>query len=128
MSNNEIIAMIPFIVDNASCVKNEVNGVKSSACDYSTPYVGVITLKDAFGKEILTWQDGGIASANWQGILSGEGFKISKELIPVDKNYTLEIEFSDPPFSFNIFKNRILNKIGHLNTTLPIFSREGTIT
>lgn len=127
LSSNEIIIKIPFIVDNATCIKNNVNGVRSSACDYSTPFTGAISLKDSSGKEILTWQDGGVASANWQGILSGEGFRINKELIPTNKKYTLEIEFSDPQFAFNTFKNRISKKIGQLNAHLPLFSREGTI-
>ena len=127
LSNNEINISIPFIVDNSSCVKAGANGVKSSACDYATPFVGAVTLKDNLGKEILSWQDGGVAAANWQGILSGQGFRISNDMIPTDKNYTLEIEFSDPQYSFISFKNEITKKIGHLNANLPILSRDGKI-
>lgn len=128
LSSNEVNINIPFIVDNASCSKISSNGIQSSACNYATPYSGTITLKDDQGKEVFSWQDGGIASANWQGILSGEGYRISKEMLATDKNYTIEVEFSDPQFSFNTFKNRITHKIGHLNANLPIMSREGTIT
>lgn len=127
LNNDDINISIPFIVDNFSCAKKNSKDVISSACNYSTPYTGSITLKDSKGKEILTWQDGGIAPANWQGILSGEGYRINKDLIPSNQNYSLEIEFSDPQFSFNSFKKRITHKIGHLNATLPVMSREGTI-
>lgn len=128
LSNNEINVNVPFIVDNATCLKNSVNGVVSSACDYATPYSGSITLRDSLGKEILTWQDGGVASANWQGIISGQGYRISKELLAADKQYSLDVEFTDPQFAFNSFKNRITQKIGHLNANLPMMSREGTIS
>jgi len=117
----------PFIIDNASCKKNVVGGVMSSACDYAMPIIGNVTLKDDQGKEILTWQDGGLVPANWQGILSGIGFKIIKDLIPTNKKYTFEFEFGDPEFSFNIFKNRITRRIGGFTASFPVFMRDGGI-
>jgi hypothetical protein len=127
LDSKQVNINVPFIVDNATCSKNVMPWSFSSACDYATPFTGTITLKDSDGQDILTWQDGGVAPANWQGILSGEGFRISKELVPPNMHYSLDIEFDDPQFSFNYFKKRILKRIGLINTNLPAFSREGTI-
>jgi hypothetical protein len=127
-SNDVLNINIPFIVDNATCPKNIINGIQSSACDYANPFTGTIILKDESGKEILTWQDGGIAPSNWQGILAGEGFRINKDLVPTNHKYVLEIQFTDPLFSYNYFKNRITQKIGHINTTPPLLTTGGTIS
>ena len=127
LSSDDIFINIPFIVDNATCLKKNVNGVSSSPCDYSTPFASTISLKDNLGQEVLTWQDGGVAPANWQGVLSGVGFRMTKELIPKNKRYTLVIEFSDPQFLFNSFKNRISKKLGSIDTNFAIWSRAGRI-
>lgn len=110
----------PLIVNNV-CKSVEKNGLKSSACDYSTPYIGEMKLINSKGQVQSTWYDGGIASPQWQGILNGEGVQISRELLKINESYKIEIVFSDPYFDFNTFKKRIKSKMQEFNTDLPPF-------
>lgn len=126
-SGTQYIAIkTPFIVSNV-CKEVEANGVKSSSCDYATPYVAEVTLKNSKNQVEATWFDGGIANAQWQGIINGEGFQVMKDAFPTNKVYRLEINFADPYYDFNYFKGRIKNKIGLVNARLPLFNNDGSI-
>lgn len=112
-----------IIVSNF-CEETMIKGVKSSPCDYSTPVVAEFKLKNNRHEEIASWYDGGVASAQWQGILTGAGYYLSNEILPLEKEYFLEIAFSDPYYDFNYFKNRLQRKIIFPNTSIS-FTREG---
>lgn len=117
----------PLIVNNV-CQSIEKNGLKSSICDYATPYVGEISLINSKGQVEATWFDGGIAPTQWQGILNGEGSEISKELLRKNETYKLEVSFADPYFEFNTFKKRIKSKFQALTSGLPVFYAGGGIS
>lgn len=118
---------VPFIVNNV-CKSFEKNGLKSSICDYSTPYVGEIKIINSKGQTEASWFDGGIASTQWQGVLNGEGEKVSKELIRKNEAYKIEVSFSDPYFDFNTFKKRVKSKMPEFNTSLPPLMESGGIS
>ena len=109
----------PFIVNNI-CDRIAKNGIESSVCDYSTPIAGNIYLKNAKGEVIAEWYDGGLAPAQWQGVLNGEGKIISQEFLPTNTTYKIEALFSDPYYDFNNFKKYLNNKI---NTDHVVFGR-----
>ncbi len=117
----------PFIVNNF-CQSVENGGLKSSICNYATPYVGEIELINSKGQVEATWFDGGIAPTQWQGILNGEGAQISKELFRKNENYKILVSFSDPYFEFNTFKKRIKSKFQALSLGLPTFYIGGGIS
>jgi hypothetical protein len=110
----------PLIVSNF-CKSVEKDGLKSSICDYLTPFAGEVKLINSKGQVEATWYDGGIAPAQWQGILNGEGQRLSKELLRKNENYKIEISFSDPYFEFNTFKKKLVSKLKATNLRLPIF-------
>jgi hypothetical protein len=125
--NDTLMAIkVPFIVDN-SCKTISKSGVTSSLCNYSTPVVGEINLKDEKGVLIKTWDDGGVAPARWQGILEGEGTQLMKGVVEPNKSYEIEVNFSDPYYDFNIFKGRVQSRIGLINARLPLFNNDGSI-
>lgn len=125
--NDTLMAIkVPFIVDN-NCKSVTKSGVTSSLCNYSTPVMGEITLKDERGSLMATWNDGGVAPARWQGILEGEGFQIMKGEVEPNKNYEIEVNFSDPYYDYINFKGRIKSRIGQINARLPVFNMDGTI-
>ena len=126
MGNQFVGIKTPFIVSNF-CKEVEGQGVKSSVCDYSTPYVAEVTLKNDKNQIEASWFDGGIANAEWQGIINGEGFQVMKDAFPTNKIYHLEMNFSDPYYDFNYFKGRIKNKIGLVNARMPLFNMDGSI-
>ncbi len=116
----------PFVVSNI-CSEIKIDGIKSSYCDYAIPFAAEIFLKNEKGESIYSWFDGGVASAQWQGIINGQGFQIAKEMLPTGKNYELEVVFSDPYFDFNYFKKRIQSKINSTRIPLPSISKDGSI-
>ena len=128
ISEQDVSIHVPFIVNNATCDKNIFNGVSSSACDYAAPFVGEISLKDSNGLEVFTWLDGGVATANWQGIISGLGMNVHKEIIPTKKQYTLEVSFGDPHFYFSLFRHESASRIGGIISKIPRLSNSGTIS
>jgi hypothetical protein len=99
------------IITSNFCQETMIDGVKSSPCDYATPVVAEFKLKNEKNDELASWYDGGVASAQWQGILTGAGFYLNKEILPLEKLYFLEVTFSDPYYDFNYFKNRLQSKI-----------------
>ncbi len=116
----------PFIVSN-NCKDIEYSGLKSSNCDYSIPVVANISLTNEKNIEIANWYDGGVASAQWQGLLNGEGFVLPKELLATEKNYRLDISFSDPHIDFNYFKRRIQSKLNSSNSKRPFSNPDGSL-
>lgn len=108
----------PLIVNNF-CKAVEKNGLKSSVCDYATPFIGEVKLINSKGQVEATWYDGGIAPAQWQGILNGQGQSISKDQLRKNETYRIEVSFSDPYFEFNSFKKRLKTKLQKLAITFP---------
>lgn len=124
--DDELSIKTPLIVNNV-CKSVSKNGLTSSICDYSNPYVAEIKLLNSKGIEEATWYDGGIAPTQWQGILRGEGQQLSKESLKINEKYRLELSLSDPYFEFNTFKKRIKSRIDKLNSQLPDFFGAGEI-
>ncbi len=123
--NNSVIFRTPLIVNNY-CKSIEKDGIKSSICDYATPYVADIKLFNSKGSLEAFWYDGGVAPAQWQGILNGQGQRISKDILKSHANYKMEILFSDPNFEFNNFKKIIVKKIKALQAKFPsLFAGSG---
>ncbi len=118
-SDSKVMVKTPLIVNNY-CKSVEKNGLRSSICDYSNPYVAEIKLINSKGVEEASWFDGGVAPSQWQGILNGEGQTISKELLRANETYRLVYTFSDPYFEFNYFKKRIISKFNALKISFPV--------
>jgi hypothetical protein len=126
LGDNDIGVKTPFVISNF-CKEVESNGLKSSVCDYATPVVAEVTLKNSKGEVEATWFDGGVAPAQWQGILNGEGSKVAKHMLPTGKVYTLEMNFTDPYYDYGYFKKLVQNRIGAINIRMPILSNDGVI-
>lgn len=123
--NNSVIIKTPLIVNNF-CKSIEKDGIKSSICDYATPYVAEVKLLNTKGSLEALWYDGGIAPSQWQGILNGQGQRISKDILKVNATYKLEILFSDPNFEYNNFKKVIVKKMRAIQTGFPsLFAGSG---
>lgn len=108
----------PLIANNY-CKSVEKGGLKSSICDYATPYIGEVKLYNAKGELEATWFDGGVAPAQWQGVINGEGQYLSKDVLKANQKYTIEVSFADPYFEFNSFKKRLKSKFRSLNIHFP---------
>jgi hypothetical protein len=102
---NFIRLKTPFIISNI-CNTQEVDGLKSSLCDYTTPVSAEIILKDENKEEISRWYDGGISPPQWQGIINGDGLLLRDDQILPDHKYQLEFIFSDPYFDFASLKKQ----------------------
>ncbi len=113
------------------CNKKCKNGICLSPCDYALPVSAEFTLykKNENGKKefLANWYDGGVASSQWEGFIEGIGYKIDHSLIQEGENYELEANFRDPKIDFNLFKGRIKDKIGLINTRLGVLNRDGYI-
>lgn len=116
----------PIIVDH-TCKEIEKSDLVSSACDYAIPVVAEAILKDHKNQTLISWFDGGVAQAQWQGIISGEGIQIPRDWMKVGERYSIELHFGEPHYDFNYFKGRIKNKIGQINSRLPVITLSGEI-
>lgn len=126
--NDKIVTLkTPFIVNNF-CKSVEKNGLKSSICDYATPYIGEVKLINAKGQVEATWYDGGIAPSQWQGILNGEGQALPRDVLKANQTYKIEVSFSDPYFEYNSFKKRLKSKFQQLNIRFPLLHIGGSIS
>lgn len=110
LDNRSVNITVPFVVNNI-CKTITKNNLNSSVCDYSTPFVANLKLLDSKDETLAEWFDGGVASAQWQGIIRGGGKVVPKDLIATEKMYKIEATFSDPYFDFNNFKKYLKNKI-----------------
>ena len=126
MGSEYLAIKSPIIVDH-TCRELSAAGLTSSACDYSIPVVAEVTLKDQKGHTIISWYDGGVAQAQWQGMISGEGVQILKSWLVPGQKYSLEYNFGEPHYDFNYFKGRVKNKIGLINSRLPVITMDGEI-
>ena len=126
--NDKVVTLkTPFIANNF-CKSVEKNGLKSSICDYATPYIGEVKLINSKGQVEATWFDGGVAPSQWQGILNGEGQTFSKDVLKAGGTYKIEVSFADPYFEYNSFKKRLKSKIQQLNLKFPELYMGGTIS
>ena len=108
---------VPLLVNNR-CPEKCIGRTCSGPCNYSLPVAGEFQLKDiSSGKEVYltSWYDGGFAPANWQGLIWGQGQQIDKGLIQKGHRYKIEYTIMDPKIDFDIFKNKIKNKLGAIN-------------
>ena len=127
LNDKTVTLKTPFIVSNF-CKSVEKNGLKSSVCDYATPYIGEVKLINSKGQTEATWFDGGLAPAQWQGILNGEGQAFSRDVLKAGQSYKIEVSFSDPYFEYNSFKKRLKSKIQRLNIRFPELYIGGSIS
>lgn len=126
MGEEYVAIKTPFVV-NHSCTEISKNGLTSSPCDYAIPVVAEVILKDSKNQTIISWFDGGVAQGQWQGIVSGEGIQVLKSWLKPGEKYSLEYRFGEPHYDFNFFKGRIKNKIGLINSRLPVITMDGEI-
>lgn len=118
----------PIFVSNI-CERKCVNDLCSSACDYSQPVVAEYALyENVKGKKSLVtaWFDGGVAPANWQGILQGVGAKLQKGLLVPEVKYTVEINFKDQELNYLGLKGRIEKQIRMNPNQIPGMRHGGT--
>lgn len=118
----------PLAVNNV-CDTKCVGGLCSSACDYSQPVVGdfaIYEFNKKGKKELLaSWFDGGVAPAQWQGLLKGIGVKLPKNILEMNKTYLVEADLSDQELNYLSFKGRI-EKMFRMNNVIGEMNRSGT--
>ena len=127
MGANKFKIRAPLLVDNR-CKKLCKNGLCYSSCNYAQPVVYEARLYEVGRKKdhILTsWYDGGVAGANYQGFIHGVGFEIPSTYFDSSKTYRIELNFNDPKFDFERFKNRIIRKFGEIQQKIPQLGRSG---
>lgn len=115
----------PVLVDNR-CDKKCSNGICYSPCNYAQPVVYEALLYEVEKNKdsILTsWYDGGVAGPGYQGFINGVGFEIPTRYFNENKQYKLVLNFNDPKFDFEKFKNRIVRKFGRIQQHLPELGR-----
>jgi len=117
----------PILVDNR-CKETCLEGLCYSPCQYAQPAVfeaqlfSVSKRKESF---LTSWYDGGVAQPNYQGFINGTGFLIPKTYLEDGKVYKLVLNFNDPKFDFEKFKDRIVRKFGEMRQHLPQMNRNG---
>lgn len=126
LDDENILIKTPLIASNI-CKSVHGIGLTSSLCNYATPLVAEISLYDQSKNEVFSWHDGGVMPSQWQGIISGEGYQISKSAIVADKKYSLKFKFNDQQLSYSYFKNLVNQKIGRINSRLPVITSSGEI-
>ena len=117
----------PLAVNNR-CKEKCVDGLCSSSCDYSQPVVGDFAIFEVVkGKKDLlySWFDGGVAPAQWQGVLKGIGVKIPQNIIEMGKTYIVEADLSDQELNYLSFKGRI-EKMLRMNNVIGEMNRSGS--
>ena len=116
-----------LVVDNR-CKRKCVNGLCSSKCDYAQPVIAQYELYEQHNGKfeyLKTWYDGGVASAQWQGMLFGIGHDFSKGVLTVGKKYRLEVIIDEPDFSFHQFDGRFSERIRLRNNHIHDINRNG---
>lgn len=126
LDEQNLLIKTPFIASNI-CKNISRLGFTSSLCNYATPLVAEVSLVDQQRNEVISWHDGGVMPSQWQGIISGQGYQISKGALPTNRNYKLIFKFNDQQLSYNYFKNLVNQKIGRLNVRLPVITPNGEI-
>lgn len=102
-----------------SCVGNEC----TRASNYTQPVFGqvqVFGLKNHRPELLQEWWDGGFASPNWQGFLSGLGFSVNEEVFKVGERYRIQMTFQDPTDDYAIYLSglsQMLINLGGLQDT-----------
>lgn len=119
----------PLLVDNR-CEEKCESGTCYSPCNYAQPaaYEALLYQVGEAKDNILTsWYDGGVVAPNYQGFIQGIGFEIPKSYLSEKETYKLELNFNDPKYDFDRFKNQIIRKFGLLQQQLPEIG-SGSIT
>jgi len=121
----------PFLVDN-TCKEICKDGLCSSACNYMAPIAGEVVFSEILpnGKAdyIKSTYMGGVAQANWQGMLpSATSLVINKydQLVSENKTYQLDIYFDDPKIDYMMLQKQFNKVIGSINPNFGQF--DGTL-
>ncbi len=115
-SNEHYKISVPILVDH-QCQTKCIDGICSGPCEYALPVAGEFILSEVTtGKDsyITSWMDGGIAPANWQGLINGFGDKVLRSDFAKGRKYKIEFNLMDPKIDFDIFKNRTKKKLPEL--------------
>jgi len=116
ISDKKVHIRFPVWVDN-NCSEKCEDDYCQNICQFAHPIAGLVELSelDERGKEIpiSSWYIGGVAQPKYQGEISGQVFRLDRELFEIDKRYRLALQFNDPKYDFEQFKS-IINK--RLNT------------
>ena len=115
---NFIRLKTPFLISNI-CKTVEIDGLKSSLCDYATPVSAEIIFKNENKDEIIRWFDGGVAPPQWQGIINGDGVLLREDQLQPDHQYQLEFIFSDPYFDFASLKKQFHSRFPKIGLPSP---------
>ena len=117
----------PLVVNNI-CKEQCTNGLCASSCDFSQPVIGEFSIYESKGhkkEHLYSWYDGGVAPAQWQGVLEGVGIQIPKNIIEFGKEYIIEADVSDQELNYMSFKGRI-KKMLEMTNVIGVFRRSGT--
>jgi len=129
LTNTADTLKFPIVVNNR-CERVCKGDLCTSSCDYSQPVIGefsLYTFNKKGKKEYLTsWFDGGVAPANWQGVLSGVGVTISKTILEFGQKYLLEVDLSDQELNYFSFKGRIEKEL-RMNNVIGDMNHGGTV-
>ncbi|MFG1485665.1 hypothetical protein [Halobacteriovorax sp. RZ-2] len=120
---------VPLFVRNTCEKKCEQGKPCTAPCNYTQPIAAefVLTQLAGNGKKhyVTSWFDGGIAPANWTGLINGIGTQITSNYFEVGKDYELEVILDDQEYNFMMFKGRIKSRLNLRPTTIPAINREG---
>ncbi len=121
----------PFLVDN-TCKKICKDGICSSPCNYMSPIAAEVVFSELLpnGKTdyIKSAYMGGVAQANWQGLLpSATNLIIKKyeQLVLENKTYQLDIYFDDPKIDYMMLQKQFNKVIGSITPNFGQF--DGTL-
>jgi hypothetical protein len=122
-----VVFKTKFFVDNR-CERKCSKGICLGPCDFATPVVANMALKGWNEKRkrydyLTSWTDGGVVQPQFQGLITGLGFNIPKHYINETDTFRLVVEFDDPKFDFEKFKNNIKRRYGRMEQHLPRLGR-----
>lgn len=129
ISDELITIKAPILVNNQCEESKCLNGVCTSSCDYSQPVASEFALFDITNPKkkeyIKSWFDGGIAPADWIGMISGLGISLNKNSLAKNRRYRLEIDMNDIDYNYMMFKGQIESRLLLNPNTIPNIAREG---
>lgn len=120
---------LPLLVD-ARCEENCVDGICASPCNYSAPLAaefGLYELKNGRQEFIKLWYDGGVAPANYFGLIYGLGSDVPKHTFETGKRYRIEAIIDDPQLDYAFFAGRVKRLISLNNNHLRELHNNGRI-
>ncbi|MFI5391887.1 MAG: hypothetical protein ACHQYQ_11050, partial [Bacteriovoracales bacterium] len=144
VKNQRNLSMLSMkILANNRCKKLCAEGVCTSPCDYSVPFVGLFSLYQGTpnGKKLFLneWYDGTAIPANFQGLIPLQDRKVPDfKDAKSGEEFFIEVALYDPKYEYQMLKNNLKGILpplpgipsvefySNLNNGLPGFSGTGT--